>query len=102
MAASLFLEQHTQETDRLGRLTSGHVVTLAAGRRRGRIHRPRGGERWSVVGLAPEGRVESKRGEALPEGASLPERGAETVTSPWRGLCASSNCEQLVYDQLGA
>src|SRR2546427_5256900 len=96
MAAALFLEQHTQETDRLERLTSGHVVTLAAGRRRDRISRSRGGDRHSAVGLAPEGRVETKGGEALPEVV------AETVTPPWRVLWTSSNCEQLVYDQLAA
>src|SRR6266849_10316424 len=40
--------------------------------------------------------METKGGEALPEVV------AETVTSPWRVLWTSSNCEQLVHDQLAA
>src|SRR5436309_10327897 len=40
--------------------------------------------------------METKGGEALPEVV------AEPVTSPWRVLWTSSNCEQLVYDQLAA
>src|SRR2546425_7991816 len=96
MATSLFLEQTTQETDRLGRLTSGHMVTLTARRRRDRISRSRGGDRQSAVGLPPEEGMETKGGEALPEVV------AESVTPPWRVLWTSSNCEQLVYSQLAA
>src|SRR5438876_11690287 len=40
--------------------------------------------------------METKGGEALPEVV------AETVTPPWRVLWTSSNCEQLVHDQLAA
>ena len=44
----------------------------------------------------PKEGMETKGGEALPEVV------AESVTSPWRVLWTSSNCEQLVYDQLAA
>ena len=44
----------------------------------------------------PKEGMETKGGEALPEVV------AETVTSPWRVLWTSSNCEQLVHDQLAA
>src|SRR5437016_11792432 len=40
--------------------------------------------------------METKGGEALPEVV------AESVTPPWRVLWTSSNCEQLVHDQLAA